>query len=85
MRFYLRPLGVRQYKSIHPKREAHSRSEGNPKSPQTLGWTGPVRTGETPLDALARRVGEYKGFRIAGALRVRPSYAQANIIREWPE
>nr|ART36163.1 B290 [uncultured bacterium] len=29
MRFHLRPLGVRQHKTFHPKRESHPRSKGN--------------------------------------------------------
>ena len=33
MRFYLRPLGVCQYKTIHPKRESHSRRFVNPHRP----------------------------------------------------
>jgi hypothetical protein len=36
MRFHLRPLGVRQNKSVHPKPESENAPQGNPKSQQTL-------------------------------------------------
>jgi hypothetical protein len=36
MRFHLRPLGVRQYESFHPKLESQSGSQWNPKSQQAL-------------------------------------------------
>jgi hypothetical protein len=36
MRFHLRPLGVRQHKSFHPKLESQSKLMGNPESQQTL-------------------------------------------------
>ena len=36
MRFHLRPLGVRQNKTIHSKRESHFTRYGNPKSQQAL-------------------------------------------------
>src|SRR5712692_7183399 len=39
MRFHLRPLGVAQHISIHPKLESQSHAWGNPKSPQTLVWS----------------------------------------------
>src|SRR3546814_1602768 len=43
MRFHLRPLGVSQYKSFHPKLESQTSSTWNPKSQQALeqirvGW-----------------------------------------------
>src|SRR3546814_6074209 len=37
MRFHLRPLGVSQYKSFHPKLESQTSSTWNPKSQQALG------------------------------------------------
>jgi hypothetical protein len=36
VRFHLRPLGVSQYKAIHPKLESQTNSIENPKSQQTL-------------------------------------------------
>jgi len=36
MRFHLRPLGVRQYESFHPKLESHSSPRWNPDSQQAL-------------------------------------------------
>src|SRR3546814_9042395 len=43
MRFHLRPLGVSQHKSFHPKLESQTSSTWNPKSQQALeqirvGW-----------------------------------------------
>ncbi|WP_260583997.1 hypothetical protein [Sphingopyxis sp. PET50] len=38
MRFHLRPLGVHQYKAIHPKCESHLATNGNPESPQALNY-----------------------------------------------
>ena len=38
VRLHLRPLGVRQNQSIHPQRESHSDSRGNPFPQQALGW-----------------------------------------------
>jgi hypothetical protein len=35
-RLHLRPLGVRQYESVHPKLESQLRSGENPESQQTL-------------------------------------------------
>ena len=35
MRFHLRPLGVGQYKAVHPKLESQSRLQWNPESQQT--------------------------------------------------
>jgi hypothetical protein len=36
MRLHFRPLGVRQYKSFHPKLESQTSLEWNPKSQQAL-------------------------------------------------
>src|SRR3546814_5046517 len=36
MRFHLRPLGVSQHKSFHPKLESQTSSTWNPKSQQAL-------------------------------------------------
>src|SRR3546814_15392161 len=36
MRFHLRPLGVSQHKSFHPKLESQTSSTSNPKSQQAL-------------------------------------------------
>jgi hypothetical protein len=36
MRFHLRPLGVRQHESFHPKLESRSGPQWNPKSQQAL-------------------------------------------------
>jgi hypothetical protein len=36
MRLHLRPLGVRQYESFHPKLESRSNQNGNPESQQAL-------------------------------------------------
>ncbi|MFC3443593.1 gamma-glutamyltransferase [Sphingobium rhizovicinum] len=41
MWLHLRPLGVGQYKAIHPQHESHIQINGNPKSPQPLG-NGPT-------------------------------------------
>jgi hypothetical protein len=37
VRFHLRPLGVRQHKSFHPKLESQLAFNGNPESQQALG------------------------------------------------
>jgi len=36
MRFHLRPLGLSQYESVHPKLESQPNKDGNPESQQTL-------------------------------------------------
>jgi hypothetical protein len=47
MRLHLRPLGVRQHESFHPKLESQPSFRGNPDSQQALG-SSPRYTAELP-------------------------------------
>ncbi len=45
MRLHLRPLGLSQYESVHPKLESQPNKDGNPESQQTLEWRLPTQLG----------------------------------------
>ncbi|WP_420146240.1 integrase core domain-containing protein, partial [Sphingobium sp.] len=76
VRFHLRPLGVRQYKAIHPECESQLQQNGNPKSPHPLGQA---------RRQIAAWVEDYNRHRPHSALGYQtPANFAAKLHKQWP-